>query len=116
MPQTGGTRSLLSVSGADKARCPAGFMHGQSVSFPHPSLNLVSEMNHKDHLVLNLTEQPGHCLAVLHKYSVIPFCPQPGALLQVSLASTLEGRVPNPSLVLQGAIPHLQIMFILQHL
>lgn len=38
------------------------------------------------------------------------------ALLQVSLASTLEGRVPNPFLVLQGAIPHLQVMFILQHL
>lgn len=38
------------------------------------------------------------------------------ALLQVSLASTLEGRVPNPSLVLQSAIPHLQIMVILPHL
>lgn len=36
--------------------------------------------------------------------------------LRVSLASTLEGRVPNPPLVLQGAVPHLQVTFILQHL
>lgn len=36
--------------------------------------------------------------------------------LQVSLASTLEDRVPNLSLVLQCAVPHLQVMFILQHL
>lgn len=36
--------------------------------------------------------------------------------LQVSLASTLEGRVPNLSLVLQCAVPHLQVVFILQHL
>lgn len=36
--------------------------------------------------------------------------------LQVSMASTLEGRVPNRSLVLQGAVPHLQVVFIIQHL
>lgn len=72
MPQTGGTRSLFSVSGADKARCPAGFLHGQPVSFPHPSLNLISQMNRGDRLVFSLTEQPGHCLAVLHTQSLPP--------------------------------------------
>lgn len=36
--------------------------------------------------------------------------------LQVSLASTLEGRVPNLSLVLQGAVLRLQVVFIPQHL
>lgn len=34
----------------------------------------------------------------------------------LSLQVSLEGRVPNPSLVLQGAVPHMQLMFILQHL
>lgn len=79
MPQAGGTRGLLSVLGADKARCPTRFLHGQSISFPHPSLDLISQMNHRNHLVFSLTEQPGHCVAVIHKYSVIPSCPQPGA-------------------------------------
>lgn len=119
MPRTGENQDLAHCLGG-KARCPAGFLHGRSIGFPHTSLNLVRQMNHRDSLGFSLLAQPCHCHAVLQKYLVVPSCPRPEAARWSRYKSDLPlywwVEVLSPHVVLQGAAPHLQATFILQHL